>query len=592
VASQTISGQRWADGTTVGVYPAAAWPDPSQAPSGSAVATAAVAGGAVTFTGLAENVRYVAYAGGVGVGFVVPQLDPTDTRSLRQRVDELAGDTLPAVAAKTPVYEEGVLVGDRKINLVGGGVAVTDDSANDRVNVRVLDEVAWAHDPRFAGGALGDGVTENRDAEAINAAIQATPTAGGVVGIAPGRDYRIDTAVLAKSRVRLFCPDRPVSRSQQPSTRLRAASVSPYNGPLISGSDSAAVGGFTIEGLALHGTANAGSKGIYGGTAGASDWKIRDVFCNNFGDQAIHLPSGTAGAFHDILIQNSLLIRTGRTGYIGVFDLSVSDAQVHNIEAGASVSGITDGWIAAIVYRGANAFFGNGIVCENSEAGFVLASTASFTRLVGVRADINYGHGFVVSGANSLLDSCLSYRNSLAGDNLYDGFYADGSSTTFAFPYVQRLDSAHRVRYCFNDNGSAGTTNLIANRWIHPRGREYGTGLFNLSGTLPKLIVGWHDDTTPLQVLASAATLTVYGGPRVYSVTGTTTINNISANGMAGVEVTLITAGALTIAHNAGGTGNIRLDGDANKSMTANDVIRLFCDGTLWHQSSPVIVKT
>jgi hypothetical protein len=32
-----------------------------------------VAGGAVTFTGLAENVRYVAYAGGVGVRFVVPE---------------------------------------------------------------------------------------------------------------------------------------------------------------------------------------------------------------------------------------------------------------------------------------------------------------------------------------------------------------------------------------------------------------------------------------------------------------------------------------------------------------------------------------
>jgi hypothetical protein len=81
VASHTISGQRWADGTTVSVYPAAAWPDPTQAPSGSAVTTAAVAGGAVTFTGLAENVRYVAYAGGLGVRFVVPQ----DSRALRLR---------------------------------------------------------------------------------------------------------------------------------------------------------------------------------------------------------------------------------------------------------------------------------------------------------------------------------------------------------------------------------------------------------------------------------------------------------------------------------------------------------------------------
>jgi hypothetical protein len=107
VASHTISGQRWADGTTVSVYPAAAWPDPSQAPSGSAVTTAAVAGGAVTFTGLAENVRYVAYAGGLGVRFVVPEVSPTDSRALRTRVDELAGDfgSSSATARQVPRWD-------------------------------------------------------------------------------------------------------------------------------------------------------------------------------------------------------------------------------------------------------------------------------------------------------------------------------------------------------------------------------------------------------------------------------------------------------------------------------------------------------
>jgi hypothetical protein len=105
VASFTVGGQRWADGTSVGAYPAAAWPDTTQAPSGSAVATAAVAGGAVTFTGLSENVRYVAYAVGVGVRFVVPQVDPTDARSLRSRVDDLTGDTMPAVDSRVGTLE-------------------------------------------------------------------------------------------------------------------------------------------------------------------------------------------------------------------------------------------------------------------------------------------------------------------------------------------------------------------------------------------------------------------------------------------------------------------------------------------------------
>lgn len=90
MASHTISGQRWSDGTTVGVYPAAAWTNRSSAPAGSAVATAAVSGGAVTFTNLADRVRYVAYAGGVGVTFMVPHLNPMDARALRDRVDDLA----------------------------------------------------------------------------------------------------------------------------------------------------------------------------------------------------------------------------------------------------------------------------------------------------------------------------------------------------------------------------------------------------------------------------------------------------------------------------------------------------------------------
>jgi hypothetical protein len=71
VASHTISGQAWPDGTTVGVYPAVAVPANSDVPSGTPVTTAVVAGGSVTFVNLAEKVRYYAYAGGVGRGFVI-----------------------------------------------------------------------------------------------------------------------------------------------------------------------------------------------------------------------------------------------------------------------------------------------------------------------------------------------------------------------------------------------------------------------------------------------------------------------------------------------------------------------------------------
>jgi hypothetical protein len=43
VASHTISGQAWPDGTTVGVYPAVAVPAGSDVPSGTTATTGVVA---------------------------------------------------------------------------------------------------------------------------------------------------------------------------------------------------------------------------------------------------------------------------------------------------------------------------------------------------------------------------------------------------------------------------------------------------------------------------------------------------------------------------------------------------------------------
>jgi hypothetical protein len=74
MASHTISGQVWPDGTEVGVYLTAAWTDRSRAPSGAqVVASQVVADGEVTFTGLTQGVRYVAWAEPTGVTFLVAQ---------------------------------------------------------------------------------------------------------------------------------------------------------------------------------------------------------------------------------------------------------------------------------------------------------------------------------------------------------------------------------------------------------------------------------------------------------------------------------------------------------------------------------------
>jgi hypothetical protein len=174
-ASHTISGQRWADGTSVSVYPAAAWPDPTQAPSGSAVTSAAVAGGAVTFTGLAENIRYVAYAGGLGVRFVVPQLNPTDARSLRTRVDEIAGDVGKSVGIPGAAAGGGLMTAT--INSVSAGVANLSATATTTVS----------------------GVTVyygTDDTAAIQAMVDAITAVGGGAGEFPRATYVCNGVVL------------------------------------------------------------------------------------------------------------------------------------------------------------------------------------------------------------------------------------------------------------------------------------------------------------------------------------------------------------------------------------------------------------
>lgn len=71
MASHTIAGQQWPEGTVVTVHPAAAWPGPPQAPSGVPIDTGTVSGGSVTFEGLDTNVPYVAYGDPRGVRFLV-----------------------------------------------------------------------------------------------------------------------------------------------------------------------------------------------------------------------------------------------------------------------------------------------------------------------------------------------------------------------------------------------------------------------------------------------------------------------------------------------------------------------------------------
>lgn len=95
--------------------------------------------------------------------------------------------------------------------------------------------------------------------------------------------------------------------------------------------------------------------------------------------------------------------------------------------------------------------------------------------------------------------------------------------------------------------------------------------------------------------VASAGTVTLGADGNYFVISGTTSIDYITKTGwQAGSEITLMTSGSLTLKHNTGsvpGTaGALFLVGAADVSMTANDFIKLMFDGTLWRQSTPVVV--
>lgn len=111
--------------------------------------------------------------------------------------------------------------------------------------------------------------------------------------------------------------------------------------------------------------------------------------------------------------------------------------------------------------------------------------------------------------------------------------------------------------------------------------------------------------TTPVLGAASATSLTLTGGRlqhkagadvasandmvlgsdgNVFSITGTTQINTISASGwQKGSHVVLLFDTSVTVKHNTAGTGALLLlPGAADFSATANDIMEFVFDGTSW----------
>lgn len=186
------------------------------------------------------------------------------------------------------------------------------------------------------------------------------------------------------------------------------------------------VGG-NIDRLSFRGTKRTGSKGLYSQfTLGLY---LEKCAFDHFGDQALHLTSGVFGV-HIIgdSATNSCLVRTGRTDYVGVFDIAPSDVFMSDCEVAASTSNDVGGeygggFIAAIKASGNNSFFRD-CMGHHSQVGWYIGPPSApqvLSHFHGCRADRNQGPGVVIDAYNCTFFGLRVDANSFDSHGGYPG---------------------------------------------------------------------------------------------------------------------------------------------------------------------------
>jgi hypothetical protein len=209
--------------------------------------------------------------------------------------------------------------------------------------------------------------------------------------------------------------------------------------------DTAGISGAAFAGVDVRGNGSTGGVRL----RNASWCSVKAVHVDNMGDEGFITASNTvACVFEDLLTTNCLLTRT-RAAVAGALDLDGTDHYVSRGEFSTSLTGVTDAnlRVAAAVVRGTNNFVATS-VGEISDTGWYVSGGSN--RFVGVRADRNWGHGFVIPGGNNSLSACTALDNGQSGSNTYDGFSISGLGNQLAAcSSANAAASLHR--YGYND---------------------------------------------------------------------------------------------------------------------------------------------
>lgn len=334
---------------------------------------------------------------------------------------------------------------------------------------------------------------------AIDAILAAGSNRGGVIFIPRGH-YLTSGSVTLYDNIRL-CGENYAMASTYGSALIDAPSMVtciaavPVLATPDPGDPAVTTNGVTVEMLGVQGTPDSGSMGIY--SQYSRDFTVKHCFFDLFGDSAINLEGGATCHVAHNFAQNSMLVHSGRSDYIGVFQIGVTDCIVlyNNINSNfVGPATTTDGYIAALCINYANGFVAFN-QCAQAEVGLVVTARSFANRLIGNRADLNAREGIKILAGRSIVIGNTVINCSRDGDGLHDGFVNSGVGNTFQGNRIEATTPIdYHLKNGFVDTSSSGYdyhSNTWSGNWCSS---------LAVSGQMYDLATGGNKKLFPLEM--------------------------------------------------------------------------------------------